>query len=202
MITRERSVDASRLPGEGFGVASPAWWGTVGFIVIEATSLILCATSYIYLSRRSPTWPPPGVPLPPLGMGSAVVIALILSLIPAWLLNRRAKAFDRNGVVMLLIIGAVVELVIVGLRALELHALPTRWDTSAYGSTVWFTLGLHTTLLIFDALETAGLLALFLWAPIEKKHFADVADAVLYWFFMVLIWIPLYFMLYITPRMH
>ena len=42
--------------------------------------------------------------------------------------------------------------------------------------------------------------ALFLRGSVDKRHFADVADSVLYWFFVVLIWIPLYFMLYVAPR--
>ena len=42
--------------------------------------------------------------------------------------------------------------------------------------------------------------ALFLRGSVDKRHFADVADSVLYWFFVVLIWMPLYFILYVAPR--
>jgi hypothetical protein len=42
---------------------------------------------------------------------------------------------------------------------------------------------------------------MFMTAPIEKKHYADVADSVMYWFFIALIWVPLYFMLYVSPRL-
>ena len=100
----------------------------------------------------------------------------------------------------MLLIGASVEAIIVGLRGYELHALPMRWDGTAYGSTVWFTMGLHTTLLVMDFGETLVFAALFLRGSVDKRHFADVADSVLYWFFVVLIWIPLYVMLYVAPR--
>jgi cytochrome c oxidase subunit III len=200
VIRQRTTLDVSQLPREGFGVASPTWWGTIGFMLIEGSSLLLCAMAYIYLSRRSPHWPPSGTPLPSLAMGTVVMAALLVSLIPAVILNRAARRLDRGGVLLWLLIGTAVEAVIVVLRAYELRALPMRWDGSAYGSTVWFTLGVHSTLLLFDFGETLVFAALFLWGPVDKKHFADVSDAVMYWFFVSLVWIPLYFMLYVAPR--
>jgi cytochrome c oxidase subunit 3 len=200
LIRHPKTIDASVLPTDGFGVASPAWWGTLGFMFIEGSSLVLCAMAYSYLSRRSPLWPPSGTPLPSLTMGTVVVAALLISLVPAWLLYRAAKRMDRGAVVLTLLIGAVVEAVLIVLRAYELHALPMRWDGTAYGSTVWFTLGAHSTLLLLDFGETLVFAALLLWGPADKKHFADVADSAMYWFFIVLIWVPLYFMLYVSPR--
>ena len=199
--THPRTVDVSHLPGDGFGVASPTWWGTLGFMVIEGSSLALCAVAYVYLSRRSPAWPPSGTPLPSLAVGSAFLGAALLSLLPAWLLGRAAKNLDRTAVISWSIVGVVVEALIVGVRAYELHALPFRWDGTAYGSAVWITLGFHTTLLAFDFGETLVFLALFLWGPIQKKHFADVSDGVMYWFFVSLVWVPFYYMIYVSPRL-
>ena len=196
-----RSVDVSRLPTDGFGVASPTWWGTIGFMLIEGSSLLLCAMAYIYLSRRSPLWPPSGTPPPSLAAGSIMVLALLISLIPAWILGRVAHRLDKPAVILWSIIGAVVEAGIVLLRAYELHALPFRWDGSAYGSAVWFTIGFHTTLLVLDFGETLVFAVMFLQGPVDKKHYADVTDSVMYWFFIVLVWVPLYFMLYVSPRL-
>ena len=197
----QRSIDASQLPGEGFGVSSPTWWGTLGFMFIEATTLLLCAMAYIYLSRRSPSWPPSGTPPPTLAVGTLFVGATLVSLIPAWFLGRAAKSLDRGAVILWSIVGLIVEAILVALRAYELHALQFRWDGSAYGSSVWITMGAHTTLLAFDFGETLVFLALFLFAPIQKKHFADVSDAVMYWYFVVLVWLPLYYMIYVSPRL-
>lgn len=196
-----RSIDVSRLPTDGFGVASPTWWGTIGFMLIEGSSLLLCAMAYIYLSRRSPLWPPSGTPPPSLAAGSIMVLALVVSLVPAWILGRVARRLDKQAVILWSIIGAVVEAGIVLLRAYELHALPFRWDGSAYGSAVWFTIGFHTTLLVLDFGETLVFAVMFLQGPVDKKHYADVTDSVMYWFFIVLVWVPLYFMLYVSPRL-
>ncbi len=196
-----RSVDASRLPREGFTVTSPAWWGTLGFMVIEGSSLLLCAAAYVYLSRRSPAWPPPGTPPPDLRSGTVMMAALLVSLVPALILNRAARTLDRGVVLRWLLISLAVEAIVILLRVFELQALPVRWDHSAYGSTIWFTIGVHTTLLIFDLFESLGFTALFLWGPVDRRHFADVADAMMYWCFIVIVWVPLYFMLYLSPRL-
>ena len=50
-----------------------------------------------------------------------------------------------------------------------------------------------------DFLSAFGVLLLL--GPVAKRHFADVADSAMYWFFIVLIWVPLYFMLYVSPRL-
>jgi len=42
-----RTIDVSQLPGEGFGPASPAWWGTIGFMLIEGSTMLLCAGGYL-----------------------------------------------------------------------------------------------------------------------------------------------------------
>jgi cytochrome c oxidase subunit III len=200
-VTHPRTIDASRLPGEGFGTASPAWWGTLGFMLIEGSTMLLCAGAYMYLSRRSPMWPPAGTPLPNLLVGTISAAALLLSLIPAVLLNRAAKTLNRGVVLPILLLSLAVEIVIVALRAYEIHSLPFRWDGTAYASIVWFTVGFHTTLLLFDLGETLAFAAVFLWAPVQKKHFADVSDTVMYWFFVSLVWVPLYFMLYVSHRL-
>lgn len=200
-MTAPRTIDASRLPGEGFGPASPAWWGTIGFMLIEGSTMLLCAGAYMYLSRRSPMWPPAGTPLPNLAMGTIMAVALLFSLIPAVLLKRAAKALDRDAVRRWLLISIAVEIVLVALRAWEIHVIPFRWDGTAYASIFWFTLGFHTMLLVFDLGETLGFAAVFQFAAIEKKHFADVCDSVMYWFFMSLVWVPLYFMLYVSHRL-
>jgi hypothetical protein len=44
------------------------------------------------------------------------------------------------------------------------------------------------------------MMLMFWIAPVEEKHFSDVADMVFYWFFMVLAWFPLYVLCYWVPR--
>jgi cytochrome c oxidase subunit I+III len=51
-----------------------------------------------------------------------------------------------------------------------------------------------------ELVEVGGMLLLFWIAPVEDKHFSDVADMGFYWFFMVLVWLPLFVLCFLVPR--
>jgi cytochrome c oxidase subunit III len=194
-------VDVSELPEEGFGPKSAPWWGTLGFMLAEATTLALCAASYLYLARRYTSWPPAGLPAPDILIPTISAAWLVASLVPARLLAHAARRHDRRAVTIMLVVGVVVEAIAIVLRAFEFDALGVRWDTNSYGSIVWWTLGLHTTLLAADFAETAVFAAIFLSGRVEPKHYSDADDVAFYWYFVALGWIPLYVLLYLSPRL-
>ena len=66
---------------------------------------------------------------------------------------------------------------------------------------IWFLLGLHTTHLITDLGDTLVLTALMFTRHGENgRRFSDVSDNAFYWDFVVLTWLPIYFILYWLPR--
>jgi hypothetical protein len=79
--------------------------------------------------------------------------------------------------------------------------LNTRWDLDAYGSAVWVVLGLHTTHLVTDLVDTLVLTALMFTRHATPRRFSDVSDNAFYWNFVVLAWLPLYLLLYWAPRL-
>ena len=87
------------------------------------------------------------------------------------------------------------------IRGFEFGALKCSWDTNAYGSIVWVTLGFHATHLITDLLDTIVLTALMFTSPLERKRFVDVSENAFYWYFVVLVWLPLYAVIYLVPRL-
>src|ERR687896_613093 len=58
MRTTRAVADVRSLPRTVFGHRALMWWGTLGFIVIEGTTLFICAVTYFYLRRNFSTWPP------------------------------------------------------------------------------------------------------------------------------------------------
>jgi heme/copper-type cytochrome/quinol oxidase subunit 3 len=202
VIRRPRAVlDVSELPDVCFGPRDIMWWGTVGFMLIEGFTLVLCAVVYVYLQQNFAAWPPPGIPRPSLGAPTAQVAVMLASLpVAAWI-KRSAYAFDLSRVRVGLIVASSIGAVCVALRAAELLvSLHVKWDTNAYGSAQWLVIGSHSTLLLIEWAETVGLTLLFWLAPVERKHFSDAADAVDYWYFMVAVWIPLAVLCYVVPR--
>ena len=188
------------MPTSGFGTKSPPWWGTTGFMVVEGTSLILCAASYVYLSRNFQTWPPPTNPLPDLGIPTASLVVLILVGLLGIPIDRKAKHKDRRALTMLLLGAAALQAILIVLRLLEFDALNVKWNTNAYGSAAWFTLGLHTTLIIADFFETLAFGLIFLLGPVHDDHYEDADEVSFYSWFLAASWIPLYFLLFFSPR--
>ena len=86
-------------------------------------------------------------------------------------------------------------------RWMEFASLNVRWDQYAYGSITWFLLGLHTTHILTDVLDTAVLAVLMFVGPIEEKRFVDVSENSYYWYFVVLAWLPIYGVIYWAPRL-
>lgn len=195
------TIDLRELPDVVFGPRDIMWWGTLGFVLIEGFTLVLCAAAYIYLTQNFSTWPPHNTPLPSLVAPSIQVVVMLVSLIPATWTANAARRYEFDKVRTGLVIATVFAAVIVGLRAWELLvSLGVKWDTNAYASAQWLVLGAHATLLAVELVEIGGMMLIFFIAPVEEKHMSDVADMTFYWYFMVLSWIPLYVLCFWLPR--
>jgi heme/copper-type cytochrome/quinol oxidase subunit 3 len=202
MTQRLRGVmDLRGLPDVVFGPRDIMWWGTLGFVIIEGFTLVLCAAAYLYVTQNFSTWPPEHTPRPSLVAPTIQVVVMLASLIPARWTAQAAKRYDLGAVRIGLTIATAFAIAIVGLRAWELLvSLNVKWDANAYGSVQWLVLGAHATLLAVELIEIGGMMLIFWFAPVEEKHMSDVADMVFYWFFMVLSWIPLYVLCFWLPR--
>jgi cytochrome c oxidase subunit III len=195
------SLDVSGLDTTAFGPRDIAWWGTVGFIVIEGMTLLICAASYFYLSNYVEAWPPLRTPRPAMGPAVIQSILMLLSWYPMARLDHAARRFDTDRVRRLSVVVALFGVALVAVRWFELGALNVRWDANAYGSVTWMTLGFHTTLLVLEVIETICFAVLFFTPRVTERHFSDASDNALYWYFMTSSWILLALMLYLFPRL-
>jgi heme/copper-type cytochrome/quinol oxidase subunit 3 len=85
-------------------------------------------------------------------------------------------------------------------RVYEFFALNTRWDTNAYASVTWVLLGLHTSHLVSDLLDTSVLAAIVFTTEVDGPRYVDVSENSLYWYFVVASWVPVYLTIYWAPR--
>ncbi|GGG07109.1 MULTISPECIES: cytochrome c oxidase subunit 3 [Rhizobium] len=194
-------LDVSPLTGHCDGSASPAWWGTLAFMLIEGTGFALAIVIYLYLMSLAPMWPI-GVGPPDLGAGTVMTLLLATSLIPNLLVSRWAKQRVtlkvRIGLIFMSFFG-IAPLVV---RIFEFPAMHIKWDHNAYGSVVWLLLGLHTTHILTDLVETLVLTCLmFTRHGDNPRRFGDVGDNAMYWNFVVAAWIPIYVCIYWVPRL-
>lgn len=192
-------IDAAALPRFAFGHRSILWWGTMSLVAIEGTMFALVMTSYLYIKGRNPHWPPGQFP-PPLLWGTLNTIVLLLSLGPNELTKRAAERMNLRQVQLWMVVCLLFAGAFNIIRVFEFRALNVWWDTNAYGSVVWTLLAFHTTHILTDLLDTLVLAVLIFTGPLEEKRFVDVSENSLYWYFVVLAWLPIYGLIYFAPR--
>jgi heme/copper-type cytochrome/quinol oxidase subunit 3 len=128
-------------------------------------------------------------------------IIRLASTVPNQLAKRAGERVDLWGVriwmVVCLLFGAAFNAV----RVFEFMHLNVWWDHDSYGSIVWMLLGLHTTHIVTDFLDTGVLTALMFVGPIEETRFVDVEENAVYWYFVVFAWLPIYGVIYWAPRL-
>jgi cytochrome c oxidase subunit 3 len=202
MRKRERAtVDVTELPTVVFGQRGLLWWGTVGFAVAEGMTMLLSVASYFYLRRNFASFPPEGSPLPDWIAPTIGAAIFVLSCIPAYFLKKTATSMDRRRTTLWLVVLSLVAIVLCVARAFDFIALRVLWNSSAYGSILWVLLGFHGSLLLIEAAEVIGTLALFIIGPVLPRHYPDTCDISNYWYFLVASWLPIYFIAYWGPRL-
>ena len=199
-MSARRNIDVSGLPTYAFGHRQLTWWATWSMILMEGTMFVIFIITYFYLRTRAEEWPPGGMQPPALLWGTVNTLIILASCVPNYLAEKAAKKLDLKGVRLWMIVTFLLAVAFAVVRVFEFRALRVAWHQNAYGSIVWVNLGFHTTHLLTDLVDTAVLIALMFLGPIEGKRFVDVSENGIYWYFVVAMWLPLYFVLYIAPR--
>jgi cytochrome c oxidase subunit III len=194
-------VDVSALPTDVFGSRGPGWWGIVCFMAVEGTTLAICAATYFYLSKNFTVWPPEDTRAPSLLVPTISLIALLASNGLALAMDRAAKERNFGRTRFLLVVATIVGVALFCLRLFEFRSLNTTWDANAYGSIVWTIMGLHSSLLLMEVMETGGIGLIYLFGKAQPKHFVHVSENATYWLFSTLSWVPLYAVIFWGPKL-
>ncbi|HYT65609.1 MAG TPA: cytochrome c oxidase subunit 3 [Vicinamibacterales bacterium] len=193
------ALDVTEIPTFGFGHRSLLWWATASMMIIEGMVFAMVIVSYVYLKGRTPHWPPSG-PSPDLFWGTLNTVVLLASAVPNQLTKKAAERFDLGGVRLWMAVCLVFAVAFNTIRFVEFQHLNVRWDTNAYGSVVWVLVGFHTVHVITDFLDSSVLAALIFVGPVDEHRFVDVSENSLYWYFVVLTWLPIYAVVYFGSR--
>ena len=193
-------VDVSSLPTVAFGSRGIVWWGTLGFMVVEATSLAVCVAAYFYLRRNFDAWPPLRSPRPSLVAPSIGLVVLLATIVPTYMYHRASERLERKATERWLWVAALGLVAATVIRVFEFMALGVRWDLNAYASATWAIVFAHFTLLLASAGETITIAAIFSTRSDEMRHYSDASDNAMYFYFLALSWVPLWVIVYLLPR--
>jgi cytochrome c oxidase subunit 3 len=201
-------IDVSELPHHEFDTYDPVWWGNNFLLAIETSMFGILIATYFYLRQNFALWPPPVAqltatlkPLPELTYGTANTILLVLSCIPMVMTDLSARRGNKAVSQVGLVIGVICGLAALVLRSFEYAAVYFRWDSNAYGSIVWFVLGMHNLHLFVLTTEAVLLTVWVFTREYDMKHRVDIVTLAVYWYWVVAIWLLLYAIIYFTPRM-
>jgi heme/copper-type cytochrome/quinol oxidase subunit 3 len=198
---RSAVLDVSQLPPGAFGFRGLMWWGTIGLTVVEGMAFAIAIGAYFYFRTRYPTWPPSNVAPPDLLWGTVNTAVLLGSAVPNELARRAAERIDLHKTQLWMVVCVLFGVVFNIVRVLEFKSLNVSWDRDAYGSIVWMLLGLHTVHIVTDVLDTLVLMVLMFIGPVEELRFVDEAENAVYWYFVLISWLPIYGVIYWAPRL-
>ena len=198
-MKRNRVLDATSLPDQGFRHRAPFWWGNTLTLLVEGAGLAILVVAYFYIRRGFPTWPPARTRLPDPGVSTLNVAVLVVGILPMWHAARLALRRERPRVLGFWLLACVVFGITAAiLRLMEFRGVHARWN--AYGAIVWSILAVHLAHILAATLETLILGILMLRGPVEGWHFDDVAVNAVYWYFVAFSWVGLYAIVFLVPR--
>ncbi len=171
-----------------------------GLVLIEATVFGCLIASYFYIRMDAPEWPPFGINPPQLLLPTISSLALFASSLPIHWADDAVERDDNKTLKWGLVAGLLLAILFLVLKFIEYSNVEYRWYSNNYGSIVWAIVGFHTTHVIALVLKTIIVLILAWRGYFTSERRLGVTIQGFYWHFVVIVWFPLYLVLYLAPR--
>jgi cytochrome c oxidase subunit 3 len=182
---KRRVIDVSALPAHAFGQRDPLWWAVILLVAIEGTMLVLLSVSYFYVRDRTAPFPPVAVSPRIAWIATAELAIWVVSALPTYASGRAAIAGDVRRMRLHLALATALGIIAATLRWYEVHLLPMRWDSHAYGSIVWALLGLSWVHQLTGIGENLLYIAVLWIGPVLDKHRVDIEVSTPLWYFVI-----------------
>ena len=196
--TQERRLIAAELPLNLNDRRAPLWWGMVGLITVEAVLFGSLIVSYFYLRFYAPEWPIGGIAKPSLLLPSIGLVLLLVSSGPMFWADASIKRGNVRNLMVGLALSFVLGVAFLTLKFVEYSGYDYNWATNAYGSITWTIVGFHSAHVITVLLKVAVVFTAAARGYFSAERNLGVRINGLYWHFVVAVWIPLFFTLYLS----
>lgn len=202
MDARPLALDLSPLPDSPPDHRATLYWGIWGLVVVEGVVFATLVATYFYLKIHHVEWPPPGTKPPDLGLPTLNLFILLLSSLPMHLADKGVKRDDQRALRLGLVCSIALALTFLVIKVIEYsHHVHYRWDTHAYASIVWTITGFHSAHVLALILKTTIITIMAFRGRFHSDDRLPITVNGVYWHFVVVVWLPLYFTLYIAPHM-
>jgi heme/copper-type cytochrome/quinol oxidase subunit 3 len=200
MTAPEYTIDVSGLRVHEVSSEAPLWWGQVLLCALEGSMFFTLIAIYLYLRLTVDVWPPPGIEPMRVGGPTVALLLLLLSAVGSYMGSEAAKRNDRRGMIAGLGLNFVLGTAFLILRAREWRQFNFNWAADVHGSIVWSMLFLHTFDAAADLVFTLVLILILLRGRYDERQRLGVHVDSVVWYFIVLIWLPMYALIYWGPR--
>jgi heme/copper-type cytochrome/quinol oxidase subunit 3 len=208
-LEKRRPFDVSHLPPTMFDTGALIWWGNTLLLMIETAMFGILIALYFSVMMNTSPFPPPRadhLPViynsePDLTLPVAGLIVLIVSLAPGIFLDISARRRKPRAVKIGLVFTLLFNVAAIVIRYYEFDSLHFKWNDNAYGSITWMILGIHLFHLIAMLCEDTLLLGWTFSKDLDDKHALDLTVMAVYWYWIVGMWLLLFPLVYIVPRM-
>lgn len=188
------------LPDVLAGSRAPIWWAMILVVAIETTVFFTFMSGYFYLAVVSPPWPPPGVEPPDLLLPVINTGVLITSTLVLLWGTRGLRAGNLKRFKIGVGVAALLEGVFFTIKMVVTTGLKFGWSSHAYGSAFATLDRLHSVHVVVAILMAVVVEALALQGYFTSERRAGAEVVNIYWQFVALIWLPVFFVLFLSPR--
>ena len=208
-IAAHRTIDVGHLKSSAFDYRAPLWWGNTLLLFIETAMFGILVTIYFTVMMDTSPFPPPRVdrlpviydPVPDLTLPIVGLIVLVASLAPCIWLDISARRRNVKAIKIALPLTLAFNIAAFIIRYFEFDSLHFKWNDNAYGSITWMLLGMHLLHIIALGCEDIYLLLWTFARKMDDKHAVDLTVTAVYWYWIVGIWVLLFPLIYLVPRM-
>lgn len=196
----ELGMSVAALPDEFTRRKSVSWWGLLCLIATETTLFIYLLFSYAYLGSQSPTsWPPGGPPRLLLAAADTAIL-LASSFVMAWGVRAFERRRDNRALQIALAGTLIMGVIFVVVQGFEWSNKPFKFESNSY-SAIYFTMtGIHLAHVAVGLIVIAALLIWSLTGRLDAGH-QHLRFGALYWHFVDAVWIVVFTVLYLIPRL-
>lgn len=178
----------------------PLWWGILGAVAIEPAVVATLLTSYFYLAAQSDARPPPGVAPPDLFWPTVVLLLLPLSSFTMWWAGKGSDRGDKRQLAIGVTASVALATLALVARSFQIAEFGASWNDHAYGSILWVITGFHYTHVVSAVCGTAAVTVLAWRGYFTPERQLGVVVDTVYWYFVAGVFLPIYLVLYIAPR--
>jgi cytochrome c oxidase subunit III len=194
-------VDTPMLPVYVLGPKSVVWWGILGLLAIELVVFSGFIAMYFWLKLVNPAWPPEGIDRPDLLLPTINTVVLIVSGAAMIYAKRAIVRGNQLGLKLGQAFAILLGIVFLVIKYVEYSGYGYDWSTHAYGSITWTITGFHSAHVVSVVMKGFVVLAMGLRGMFRPDRHLAFEVSTIYWVFVVAIWLPLYFTMYISPRL-